>query len=159
MDLDHTLRTGLAGSRWATQSHTTPSTPRLYSNDSRPTRSYNTSPARKPTSGFGADWDWDCTICGFDNFGFRKECMRCLKPKDGASADAVNDRSIGLKSRYASSGLDTSNTIRDDAAKGEKRDTQVTGALSMSRWAPRNRTASQKYGDQTWTRVSSATAP
>lgn len=27
------------------------------------------------------------------------------------------------------------------------------GALAMSRWAPRNRVASQKYGDKIWTKV------
>lgn len=147
---EHNLKQGLAGSRWASKTHTTPSTPNYSTNFTPTARSYNTFPTRKTTSSFGGDWDWDCTACGFDNFGFRKECLRCQKPKDVAN---VLDSNVGNEMYATSSGHATPTTMERDASM-ESSKTNTTGALAMSRWAPRNRAASQKYGDKTWTRVS-----
>jgi hypothetical protein len=146
----HNLKQGLAGSKWASQTHTTPSTPNYRTNFSPTARSYNTSPTRKTTSSFGGDWDWDCTACGFDNFGFREVCLRCQKPKDSADVPGL---SVGHGLSATGSGYATPATLEHDATM-EGTTSKTAGGLAMSRWAPRNRAASQKYGDKTWTRVS-----
>lgn len=149
---------GLSGSRFAPQNS-----------------GYGSGYTRAGGRGGGSESDWECASCRFSNFGWRKECFRC----DKAKGWSPNDASAGLQSNNenwkpilrsngkASSVLGISNgpqevhningqpPARSSLVVNEETGNEPRGALAMSIWAPRNRTASQKYGDKPWTRVSS----
>lgn len=155
---------GLSGSKWAPQN-----------SGAGNARRGEVSPARKITHGFTLDMDWDCNSCGFSNFGWRKECFRCDKPKGWIPTDVsaalhrndenwppgTNGNGNGKASSFfgLSNGVGEPYNMNGRSGAGtpvevdEKTGNAPRGALSMSIWAPRNRVNSQKYGDKPWTRV------
>lgn len=146
---------GLSGSRFAPQNS-----------------GYSSTYSREGGRGGGSDFDWECASCRFSNFGWRKECFRCDKakgwtPTDGAvglQSNNENWKPVPKSNGKVSSFFGLSNGTPEvhgingrptPSGIDDKPGNEPQGALAMSIWAPRNRTASQKYGDKPWTRVSS----
>ena len=126
------------------------------------------------TNGPTLDFDWDCAGCGFSNFGWRKECFRCNKvkgwtPTEGLAGTQGNNENKAPGSNERGNtptlfglpnGLDEARGISSRSATAtplpidERTGNAPRGGLAMSIWAPKNRTASQKYGDNRWTKAS-----
>eukprot|EP00971_Amphidinium_carterae_P247481 4914041-Amphidinium_carterae.5 len=57
-------------------------------------------PQDKPRKDF-AGTSWNCTVCGFYNFGYRKACFQCKQQARQRQCEAKQDRRAGFKTRGA----------------------------------------------------------
>jgi len=113
---------------------------------------------RGDSNSFRRPGDWICPSCGFSNFAWRKECLRCSSVSNVESANGHLPLSAHSSPQIATPYHDNYHV---NPAKGVTFETihyTVHGdennepGLSTSRWAPRNYRG-RANSDEIWTRV------